>query len=491
MILNFGPKATNAIDLSYLKSIQNENRLLEEQTEIEISKIYYQLYTSAWDKKYIDQLIKEDFISLLVKIFDRSYEHIKNTYQNLPKEQKLDIFKNEKSTHLPLMENASSLLRNLSFYSIESNQEIQNQDGVRILLKLIGDNDLLDTYSLIFNENMIGSESFADILSNAIGGLENLAMNSTSFTAKWKESNAVQIIFNFSEKFKHVNDWKLNAYLSVASVSSDEEIDKLPSLHTVIEEIIHVISLGAKAIKSGLVTSAKINGEATVKRAKIPIKDSNESKEVCMIYLFKDPTGWSISELFEGLYHMAINDSVKNDIYTKYSMCEHLRSIIYNGNETEVSYAIKLLWQLSFDQRVLKHVCEDMKLVGFIKELIERNFNKLVTDNSKGLLFRLDSNKVPTNTTNETGEKHIMISYNSANRDTCLKIKEQLEKMNFKVWIDVSSIHGSSLDSMAKAIENSFCVLICMSEKYKMSNNCRAEAEYTFQINKPFIPIKV
>ena len=491
MILNFGPKANNVINLSYLKSIQDEENLLDEQTEMEISKIYYQLYTSAWDKKYIDQLIKENIISVLLKIYNQGYEYIKSSYQNLPKEQQLDAFNKEKNKQLTLMDNLSSLLRNLSFYSFESNQEIQNQDGVRILLKLIGDNELLDTYSLIFNENMVNSDLFANILSNTIGALENLAMNSTSFTSKWKESNAVEIIFNFSEKFKEINDWKLNAYLAVASVASDEEIDKLPSLHTVIEEIIHVISLGAKGIKSGLDKSTKIDGEARVKRKKIPIKDSTEPKEVCMIYLFKDPTGWSISELFEGLYHMAINDSVKNDIYTKYSMCEHLRSIIYNGNETEVSYAIKLLWQLSFDQRVLKHVCEDIKLVGFIKELIERNFNKLVTDNSKGLLFQLDSNKVATNTTNDTGEKHIMISYNSANRDTCLKIKEQLEKMNFKVWIDVSSIHGSSLDSMAKAVENSFCVLICMSEKYKMSNYCRAEAEYTFQINKPFIPIKV
>ena len=156
----------------------------------------------------------------------------------------------------------------------------------------------------------------------------------------------------------------------MASIASDEEIDKLPSLHIVIEEIIHVISLGAKGIKSGLDKPMKI---ARVMRKNIPIKDSAESKEVCLIYLFKDPTGWSISELFEGLYHMAINDSVKNDIYTKYSMSEHLRSIIYNGNETEVSYAIKLLWQLCFDQRVLNDVCEDTKLAGFIKELIERN----------------------------------------------------------------------------------------------------------------------
>mgnify|MGYP002788153319 CR=1 FL=1 len=42
---------------------------------------------------------------------------------------------------------------------------------------------------------------------------------------------------------------------------------------------------------------------------------------------------------------------------------------------------------------------------------------------------------------------------------------------------------------MSTAIENSECVLVCMSQKYKDSPNCRLEAEYIFQTKKPFIPL--
>ena len=42
---------------------------------------------------------------------------------------------------------------------------------------------------------------------------------------------------------------------------------------------------------------------------------------------------------------------------------------------------------------------------------------------------------------------------------------------------------------MAKGIENSWCALICMTEKYKESSNCRFEAEYVLQLKKPFIPL--
>lgn len=89
----------------------------------------------------------------------------------------------------------------------------------------------------------------------------------------------------------------------------------------------------------------------------------------------------------------------------------------------------------------------------------------------------------------ESIKKHLMISYNKMSRDLCLEIKKTLEAGGYKIWIDVESIHGSSLESMANAVENSAGVLMCMTENYKQSSNCRAEAEYAFQLNKPIIPL--
>jgi hypothetical protein len=86
-----------------------------------------------------------------------------------------------------------------------------------------------------------------------------------------------------------------------------------------------------------------------------------------------------------------------------------------------------------------------------------------------------------------TGE-HVMISYNTASRPLCLRIKEKLESFGLKVWIEVNDIHGSSLDSMSGAVEQSFCVLMCVTEKYRQSIYCQAEANYAFRRNKHIIP---
>jgi hypothetical protein len=88
-----------------------------------------------------------------------------------------------------------------------------------------------------------------------------------------------------------------------------------------------------------------------------------------------------------------------------------------------------------------------------------------------------------------SSQQHIMISYNSSSRELCLKIKGELESLGHKVWIDVNTISGSSLESMSIAVENSFCVLMCVTEKYRQSTPCQLEAKYALKRNKPIIPL--
>lgn len=71
----------------------------------------------------------------------------------------------------------------------------------------------------------------------------------------------------------------------------------------------------------------------------------------------------------------------------------------------------------------------------------------------------------------------------------CLKIKDELKSKGFQVWIDVEQIYGSSLSSMAEAVENASVFLMCVSEKYYQSPNCRLEAEYAVRLQKPIIPL--
>lgn len=69
------------------------------------------------------------------------------------------------------------------------------------------------------------------------------------------------------------------------------------------------------------------------------------------------------------------------------------------------------------------------------------------------------------------------------------QIKAILCVQGFRVWIDVDNMGGSTLQAMAEAIEDSFVVVVGISQKYKDSPNCRAEAEYAFQQQKNIVPL--
>jgi hypothetical protein len=204
-------------------------------------------------------------------------------------------------------------------------------------------------------------------------------------------------------------------------------------------------------------------------------------------------------------------------------MKDHIKKIIYNGNEVEKEFSLKLLYQLCFDDEIAKDLVTDKQIIDYLINLKKDKSvkRKSLLKNCNGILFMLNNKTdldvdfadeaVPAQqseaktgsskqiqetesikksaTPTDEQQKHIMISYNRDSRDVCLSIKKQLEKLGYDVWIDVEDIKGSSLESMANAIENSQCVLMGMTEKYKLSSNCRLEAEYAVQLNKYIIPL--
>jgi hypothetical protein len=180
-------------------------------------------------------------------------------------------------------------------------------------------------------------------------------------------------------------------------------------------------------------------------------------------------------ELAEALYHLSVNDNIKLEIYHTFQMKDVLKRIIYSGNEIEKEYSLRCLYQLCFDDQIANDLAIDEKFISYMKQMAKRTDfkRKKLNQNSKGILFMIsnksniqidlfgsdeqpsnkESNKnqeVNSNVTDSTSnDKHIMISYNRDSREICLKIKNELEKLGYNVWIDVEDISGSSLESMA------------------------------------------
>ena len=88
--------------------------------------------------------------------------------------------------------------------------------------------------------------------------------------------------------------------------------------------------------------------------------------------------------------------------------------------------------------------------------------------------------------------KHVMISYQWDVQKLVIQIKNKLQADGFKVWMDIDEMGGSTLESMARAVENASVILVCVSQKYKESPNCRSgNDENCFATFAGFFPYSI
>ena len=84
-----------------------------------------------------------------------------------------------------------------------------------------------------------------------------------------------------------------------------------------------------------------------------------------------------------------------------------------------------------------------------------------------------------------------MMSYNWDHQDVILRVVAWLQAHGYLVWVDTEQMKGSTVDTMALAVEGSEVMLIGVSRAYKESSNCRMEAQYGLQKKKALIPLKL
>ena len=199
--------------------------------------------------------------------------------------------------------------------------------------------------------------------------------------------------------------------------------------------------------------------------------------------------GYSAKELAEGLSHLAINDTNKN-ILGQNGVIPVLISVIKTSNEDEEkASATRALWMLAFDDNNKENVRQEEGAMDIL-HMLQQSENPGVQKAAAGALWELEGKTARQSSEKiESTGNHVMISYQWDSQEVLVEVKNRLQASGYRVWMDLEQMGGSTLEAMAKAVENSSAVLICVSERYKESPNCRSEAEYAYQLRKDIIPL--
>lgn len=205
--------------------------------------------------------------------------------------------------------------------------------------------------------------------------------------------------------------------------------------------------------------------------------------------------GFSIHELINGLAKLAKNDDNKTTLMNKGAF-DILKRLLKNGNQAEQIAVVNAIWELSFAKKNKVLFKGDKEVWKKLKEL-RNSDNKELSKAAQGAYFVINEGKDQEQAKKKTERTeqdardagHIMLSYNWGNQKILLQIRDRLQEKGLTVWMDVDKMEGSILEAMARAVEDAKIVLVCYSEKYKDSQNCRTEAEYAYSQKKEIVPL--
>ena len=198
--------------------------------------------------------------------------------------------------------------------------------------------------------------------------------------------------------------------------------------------------------------------------------------------------GFSAKELAEGLSRLAINDTNKRVLGEKGAI-QVLVSIIKTSNDnSEKASAVNALWVLAFDENNKKAITQDKETLDKLRRL-QQSDDPEVQKAAAGALWELEGKTARNSEMTKATGNHVMISYQWDSQEVLVEVKNRLQASGYRVWMDLEQMGGSTLEAMAKAVENASVVLVCVSHQYKESPNCRSEAEYAYQLRKDIIPL--
>ena len=150
-----------------------------------------------------------------------------------------------------------------------------------------------------------------------------------------------------------------------------------------------------------------------------------------------------------------------------------------------------IIWALSFNRDIQQQLRSSSVFISKLSHLAKDCNNEQMRKIIHGILWNLEINhdEHPASVLSDGTTFDIMISYSHKDKVLCKQIYEELVHAGYRVWIDFDQMHGNVMDAMALAIERSHIVIICMSEEYRNSNYCRAEAHYAFQRQRKIVPV--
>jgi hypothetical protein len=176
------------------------------------------------------------------------------------------------------------------------------------------------------------NETLITMFANPISLIEYFTMNVSSFSKHcdenkqiWTELNSVQVLLDI---VKAKESTKYDSYVAIANLASDKQLEEITEIHSIIGNLIESL----KAIQDCFSKDKIVRADRQV------VENNQKLKCKVAITYQENKTTISILVILQGLYKLAINEKVRNQIYFEYHFKDIVKPILAKGNKTTNSY---------------------------------------------------------------------------------------------------------------------------------------------------------
>ncbi|CAF0801731.1 unnamed protein product [Adineta ricciae] len=340
-------------------------------------------------------------------------------------------------------------------------------------------------------------ENISETLSNGETLLLNSAMrflvimkNESNILAHMKESHKTESFLRLTScRYEGI---VLNAYTLLAYTAREEDIKTMPEsdrlLHTIVKSL--KTTVDDKFEKKNETEQLLEILKGLIQHEQIKAEISKQDVLSFLLGLVHKLTGKAHVSIVEILWSLTFHDESALILRSDPTFLKTIENISRESHDEALKKAADgLVWKLIREPTFLKKIAkQEEDEVHNQQKVTQTIVEEVITgDGQKQLVTTIKP------AINSSGERmfqyDIMISYCHADKEMTYKIHKFLVDQGFKVWIDLDNMHGPAMSAMADAVENSEFVIMCMSDSYKQSTYCQAEAEYAFNCKRRLIPL--
>ncbi|XP_070208360.1 myb-like protein X [Littorina saxatilis] len=216
-------------------------------------------------------------------------------------------------------------------------------------------------------------------------------------------------------------------------------------------------------------------------------------------------SGISLLSIQKGVRHLLEMFNKKRlDLLLKHDVLDVLQKGLHGAeNDREIEVCIYCLWLLSFNKDCLnKMAAKQVMWQKEIRKAKDSTTCKRDQDKADEILEHIKKHldherqkkakkkqKVP-----DANLGHVMLSYNWGSQPIVTQIRDFLKAEGINTWMDIPNMTDKKdllTQRMADAVEGAAIVIIGVTEKYFNSRNCKYEANYAHQEEKPLLFLKL